>query len=274
MKKLITLTILITAALNSNAQDMAIQWQKTIGGSQRDLLYDMSPTADGGYILGGTSKSNISGDKTEDSNGGDDIWVVKTNETGAIQWQKTIGGSDFDSLKNIFQTQDGGYFIIAESDSNISGDKTENSRGENDFWILKLDATGNILWQHTYGGTRDDYTVSGTPTADGGAILGCRSKSGIGGDRTVPLKGITDAWVLKLDSNGTIEWQKSYGGDIRDAGNKIIQTPDGGYILGAESNSNISGDKTENPYNNSNDFWGGKTRCHGYCTMGQNYWWR
>ncbi|MGB3344594.1 MAG: hypothetical protein WBA61_11820 [Aequorivita sp.] len=87
MMKIITIMLLFIVAFTSEAQDIAIQWQKTVGGGDRDDLNDINPTADGGYIIGGTSLSNISGEKTENSNGDRDIWVVKTNETGSIEWQ-------------------------------------------------------------------------------------------------------------------------------------------------------------------------------------------
>ncbi|MBK9638382.1 MAG: hypothetical protein IPO63_11395 [Bacteroidetes bacterium] len=103
-----------------------IQWQNTIGGSLSDNLYSIQQTSDGGYILGGRSNSNISGDKTENSNGFDDYWIVKVDSLGVIQWQNTIGGSIIDYLYSIQQTTDGGYILGGYSCSNISGDKTEN----------------------------------------------------------------------------------------------------------------------------------------------------
>jgi len=87
MKKIITLILLLAATFAIRAQDPAVQWQATIGGSDRDDLKDINATSDAGYIIGGTSLSNNSGEKTENSNGNRDIWVVKTNETGSIQWR-------------------------------------------------------------------------------------------------------------------------------------------------------------------------------------------
>ncbi|MEO5572207.1 MAG: T9SS type A sorting domain-containing protein [Bacteroidia bacterium] len=115
-----------------------IQWQNTIGGSAPDDLYSIQQTADGGYILGGSSWSNISGDKTENSNGGNDYWIVKTDTTGNILWQNAIGGSDHDILWSVQQTTDEGYILGGYSRSNISGDKTENCNGSEDYWIMKL----------------------------------------------------------------------------------------------------------------------------------------
>lgn len=122
--------------------------------------------------MGGYSTSNISGEKTEDSNGGIDIWIVKIDGSGNIQWQNTIGGSGDDYLISLKQTSDGGYILGAGSDSDISGDKTENSRGGLDYWILKLDGSGNIDWQKTYGGDQPEFDTYIVQTSDGGYFVG------------------------------------------------------------------------------------------------------
>ncbi|MBP7713944.1 MAG: T9SS type A sorting domain-containing protein [Bacteroidota bacterium] len=223
-----------------------IQWQNTIGGNNDDNLTSIQQTTDGGYILGGYSYSDISGDKTENSQGSDDYWVVKLNASGNIQWQNTIGGSGYDQLYSIQQTSDGGYILGGYSESNISGDKTENSQGFDDYWVVKLDTTGNIQWQNTIGGGSFDYLTSIQQTSDGGYILGGYSNSGISGDKTENCQGNTDYWVVKLDASGNIQWQNTIGGNYSDWLYSVQQTSDGGYILGGCSDANISGDKTEN----------------------------
>ena len=168
MKTLALLFILLTATV----QAQEIEWQNTIGGNYTDQLYSIQQTTDGGYILGGWSESYISGDKTENSFGGSDYWVVKLDSIGNIQWQNTIGGNSGDGLYSVQQTTDGGYILGGVSTSNISGDKTENSQGYIDYWVVKLDASGNIQWQNTIGGNSDDYLTSIQQTTDGGYILG------------------------------------------------------------------------------------------------------
>ena len=145
-------------ALPVFSQAPAIQWQNTIGGNADDYAVPtiVLQTTDGGYIIGGSSSSNISGDKTENSNGSTDYWIVKTDSSGNIQWQNTIGGSGYDALVAIQQTSDGGYILGGQSQSNISGDKTENCLGGRDYWIVKTNATGVIQWQNTIGGDQDD----------------------------------------------------------------------------------------------------------------------
>ncbi|WP_084677545.1 T9SS type A sorting domain-containing protein [Altibacter lentus] len=254
MRNTIILLAVLLWVFVIQAQDPAIQWQNTIGGSSGDFMTAFEATTDGGYIMGGYSDSNISGDKTENSNGALDIWIVKIDASGSITWQNTIGGSGDDYLLSIQQTSDGGYILGAGSDSNISGDKTENSRGGLDYWILKLDNNGAISWQKTYGGAMPDFDTYVIETSDGGYFVGGYSDSGVTGDKTDPSNGQRDYWALKLNSTGAIVWQNSIGGSMVERPQAVLQTTDGGYLLGGFSNSPVSGDKTE-PSQGGNDYW-------------------
>jgi hypothetical protein len=231
-----------------------IQWQNTIMAFQDDYATSIQQTTDGGYIVGGHSNSNISVDKTENSKGGLDFWFLKLNAQGVIQWQKTLGGSGDDYVTTIRQTSDGGYIIGGTSNSNISGDKIENSKGSFDYWILKVDTSGGIEWQNTIGGINNDYLNSLLSTSDGGYFLGGHSESNISGDKTENSKGGFDYWLVKIDSLGNIQWQKTIGGSNDDVLNSIQQTIDGNSILAGISSSGISGDKTENSQGQS-DYW-------------------
>jgi len=235
----------------------SIQWQKVIGGTSEDELYAVHQTRDGGYICGGWSGSNISGDKTENCFNSSDLWIVKLDSAHNIEWQNTIGGTSADDLITISQTTDGGYIIGANSESNISGDKTEDNVGGSgsfDYWILKLDTLGNIQWQNTIGGILDDQLYSLSQTRDGGYICGGISESYISGDKTEDRYGDADFWILKLDASGNIEWQNTIGGYGYDDCRSVSQTTDGGYICGGESYSDIGGDKSEDNIGMS-DFW-------------------
>ncbi len=253
MKKIITLLALLFSAISIQAQDPNILWQRTIGGSGDETLYNIKQTPDGGYIVGGGSGSDISGDKTDASNGIFDIWIVKLNSSGTIEWQNSIGGNASDDLHSIELTFDGGYILAGESTSSISGDKTENSRGLDDFWIVKLDASGNVEWDKTIGGSDSESFPQIRVINDGYYISG-DSWSNISGDKTESAIGDDDYWLLKLDTSGNIIWQKTIGGNSSDFAETLSATSDGGCIIGGESTSDISGDKTENSKGGS-DYW-------------------
>jgi len=232
--------------LNLTAQPTK-QWDKTIGGNSEDNMYSVRQTTDGGYILGGTSSTNINGDKTESSRGGYDYWIVKLNAAGVKEWDKTFGGNDRDMLKYVEQTSDGGYILGGESYSNASGDKSENSRGGYDFWIIKLDPIGNKEWDKTIGAIYDDFLFALQQTSDGGYILGGWTMSYQSGDMTETYKGGGgDYWVVKLSAVGTKQWDKTIGGSEYDIFRSLDQTADGGYIIGGVSGSDASFDKSEN----------------------------
>lgn len=231
-----------------------IIWQKTIGGSSYDSFSTMALTHDGGCILGGYSDSNISGNKTENSKGGYDFWIVKLDSSGDIVWDKTIGGSGTDVLNSIVQTLDNGFLLSGRSSSDISGDKTENSEGESDFWIVKLASNGTIEWQNTIGGNDIDQAYSANQTSDGGYIIGGFSRSTISGDKTENGQGNFDCWLVKINNVGIIEWQNTIGGSEIDGITSVMQSSDGSYILGGNSQSNISGDKSENS-RGGQDYW-------------------
>jgi len=190
-----------------------VQWQKTYGGSSDDYAYSIQQTSDGGYIVAGYTESFGAGYA--------DVWVLKLDANGNVQWQKTYGGSGWDEAYSIQRTLDGGYIVAGWTDS--------FGAGGTDAWVLKLDANGNVQWQKTYGGTYDDYANSIQQTSDGGYIVAGRTYSfGAGG---------TDVWVLKLDSSGNVQWQKTYGGTYDDYANSIQQTSDGGYIVAGVTKS-------------------------------------
>jgi hypothetical protein len=230
------------------------QWDKRYGGSLADNLNALQQTADGGYILGGRSASGISGDKSEASQGSDDFWVVKIDENGLIKWDKTFGGGSNDQIHSLQQTADGGYILGGYSNSGISGDKTEANQGFFDYWVIKIDENGVKQWDKTFGGSQNDLLFSLQQTIDGGYILGGYSASGISGDKTEASQGGDDFWVVKIDENGVKVWDKTFGGNDVERLFSLQQTTDGGYILGGESLSGISGDKTETSRGNF-DFW-------------------
>ncbi|MPT33479.1 MAG: T9SS type A sorting domain-containing protein [Chryseobacterium sp.] len=245
-KKLILASIIIFFTNMVFSQAPAIQWQKSLGGSGKDVALNIERTSDGGYITAGYSDSN-DGDVTE-NRGFLDFWIVKSDSNGNVQWQKTLGGSGSETAHSIKQTLDSGYIVLGRSASN-DGDVSGN-HGSEDFWIVKLNANGNIQWQKSLGGISVDSAFDLDLTSDGGYILKGESSSN-SGDVT-GNHGSVDFWVLKLDSIGNIQWQKSLGGSLFESAYSIQQTSDSGYILAGGSRSN-DGDVTGN--HGSFDFW-------------------
>ncbi|MEC4005454.1 T9SS type A sorting domain-containing protein [Flavobacterium sp. SUN052] len=254
MKNVVIIVLLITYCCNINAQTPTIEWQNTIGGNQIDRITDISQTTDGGYIIGGYSNSVISRDKTEQFFGTFDFWIVKLNAVGTIVWQNTIKANGINSNTLIKETTDGGFIVIGASSSNIAGDKTINTKGVDDIWLLKLNNIGTIVWQKSIGGSNADQPMSLNILTNNNILIGAISASSISGDKSDINYGIYDYWVLELDESGTILWQKTLGGSSNETLTSFNKTTDNGYIIGGYSSSGISGNKTENCYG-QNDFW-------------------
>ena len=246
-------------------------WQKSLGGSGFDLLKSIKGTKDGGFILAGTSNSNTGFHKKDSCKGNTDFWVFKLNAKGDEQWQRTIGGTGQEELLCAFQTTDGGYMLGGSSSSDATKtttsknalttskkemtNKSTNSRGNMDYWIVKLNPQGEVQWQQTYGGKYADVLRSMEQTQDGGYILGGYSNSPQSGDKTETSIGIGDYWVVKIDNSGTIEWQRTYGGNGDNQLYVIHQTKDEGYLIGGNTNSTNSLTSKGGTVSNGTDFW-------------------
>lgn len=170
-----------------------LEWQKCLGGSGHDWAHSVQQTADGGYILAGSTESN-DGDVTG-NHGGQDFWIVKLKEDGELEWQRCLGGSSNDTASAVQQTIDGGYIVSGYTESN-DGDVSGN-RGNSDYWLVKLSSSGDLLWQKCLGGSDHDYSHSLQQTTDGGYILAGSSRSN-DGDVT-GNQGDYDFWVVKLE---------------------------------------------------------------------------
>lgn len=236
------------------------QWDKRFGSSGDDYLTSVIQTVDGGFLLGGFS-SGIRGDRSQPSRGLLDYWVVKVDSRGTKLWDKRFGGSSNDRLKSLIPTADGGYLLAGTSVSDISGDKSQASRGsaDSDYWVVKVDSRGNKLWDKTIGGSRNDDLASIIPTAYGGYLLAGTSVSGIGGDKAQESRGFQDYWIVKVNRNGTKEWDRRFGGAAQDQIYSVIPivsdfVSKSGYLLAGSSSSAISGDKTQ-PRRSNNDYW-------------------
>ena len=233
------------------------EWDKRFGGTSDDYFYSMQQTADKGYILGGWSTSDSSGDKTQDNWIGADYWIVKTDSSGNKEWDKRFGGISDDDLLAVRQATDGGYILGGTTYSDgIYGDKTQANWGNffPDYWIVKTDASGNKEWDKRFGGYSTEYFSDLLYTADGGFILGASSNSGVNGDKTSANWGGYDYWIVKTDASGNRLWDKTYGGNAYDYLDALEQTSDGGYILAGLSLSDSNGLKTQ-PSQGNWDYW-------------------
>lgn len=193
---------LIKTDLNGNAE-----WNRTFGGSNEDCGHAVRQTDDGGYIITGYTGSIGAGSY--------DVWLIKTDSNGFEQWSRTFGGNADDKGHNVQQTDDGGYII--------GGETMSYGAGGREVWLIKTDNLGNELWNRTFGGTEADYCHGLEQTSDGGYIVaGPTSSFGAGN---------SDFWMIKTDSLGNEQWNRTFGGILEDNCHAVQQTDDGGYIL-------------------------------------------
>lgn len=241
-------------AVSAVAQGPRIFWQRGLGGSYNDQLSSIIATQDGGYLVGGHASSDANDQKSENSRGTFDFWLLKYDSDDRLEWQKTLGGTDWDQLNSMIQTSDEGYLLAGWSYSNASFEKSENRRGDRDYWIVKLSPTGAIEWQKTMGGQGSDVAYAALETANGDFLVGGSSASGQDGDRTAMSRGAEDFWLLRFSAQGALLWQQAYGGSGADALRTIARTTDGTYWLGGSSGSGETGDRSLPNYGGQ-DFW-------------------
>lgn len=224
------------------ASDGVVLGQHARGGSANDRLNSLVMTEDGGSLLVGATNST-DGDISGLHGSANDVWAIKVDSMGSTQWQRALGGIANDEAYSALQLPDGGFIILGSansSDGDVSGH--HGSAALADLWVVKLDSSGDLLWEHSFGGNSSDRGYSIKPTADGGYILAGETYSS-DGDVT-GLHGQNDAWVVKLDSAGNLEWQRAYGGSSTDIANAVLQLPDGGYVV-AGATSSTDGDVSD-----------------------------
>ena len=245
MKRVLLINfVFIVTVLTTVAQTApAIQWQNAIGGKTMGYVNYMTPTKDSGYIAVGSADS-VNGVNISNYHGNTDVWVAKLDGHCNIIWQKCFGGSNNEWGYKAEQTKDGGYIIAGETgstDGDVSGD-----HGGGDFWILKLDNTGNLQWQKCFGGSREETPNAIIQTNDGSYIVVGATSSNDGdvtGFHQIGQSINDDGWVVKMDSVGNLQWQKCLGGSDDDEMFDCQKTNDGGYIVAGGTASN-DGDVT------------------------------
>jgi len=254
LKKCDKVWLMLLSLVSIQSYSQKIIWDQSYGGIHGEYLMDAIATADYGFILAGSSVSGKTGNKKQDNRGNLDYWIWKMNEHGEQEWQKSFGGSGRDLLYSIDMSSDGGYVLGGSSDSNATeGIKKENCKGSEDYWVVKLDAGGNVLWEKTLGGRGQDVLTRVISLKDGGVLLGGSSNSDKSDDKEKDSYGGLDFWVVKLDNKGKIEWERTLGGKYDDVLKSMIATSDGGYMLGGYTNSPSSDTKSTD--NLTGDYW-------------------
>lgn len=193
------------------------EWSKTYSRSWHELTTSIQQTIDGGFIVAGITNFYITGEQ--------DFSLLKLDFYGNEEWNKTYGGDKDEgevpaqvinySGVSIQQTIDGGFIVV--------GGTKSYGAGNSDVWLLKVDSFGNVEWDKTYGGEKDDTAMSIQETDDNGFIIAGYTES-FGA-------GKSDIWLLKVDSFGNVEWDKTYGDEEYDVPMSIQQTSDGGFIV-------------------------------------------
>jgi hypothetical protein len=215
-----------------------MNWSQTYGGAGDDEAYSLVQTSDGGYALAGYTSSFGAGYY--------DFYLVKTDSAGNQQWSKTYGGAGDDEAYSMIQTSDGGYALAGFTDSFGGGGYR--------FYLVKTDSAGTMLWNKTYGGQGESEAYSVIQTSDGGyALAGYTDSYGAGG---------FDFYLVKTDSAGNMQWNKTYGGIGDDEAYSVIQTSDGGYALAGYTSSYSPG---------VTSFWLVKTNSTGDLQWSQTY---
>ncbi|AYN66163.1 hypothetical protein D1013_01590 [Euzebyella marina] len=194
-----------------------IEWSQYYGGTFTDTAYDVVELNKGGYLIVGSSDSfdvDIS-----DNKGTYDFWVVRITDVGELLWEKNFGGSEIDEAKAIVPTADGNFLIVGDTRSNDQDVST--NKGAADIWVVKIDGAGELVWERTYGGSGFDAASSVVATSDGGYLIAGNSRSGDGDLQS--NQGQNDAWVLKINDEGIIVWQRSVGGSQIDLAAAVIE---------------------------------------------------
>ncbi|OEK01843.1 hypothetical protein BFP97_10095 [Roseivirga sp. 4D4] len=234
-----------------SASDRSILWQTRVGGNGADWAFDIKETSDGQVVVGGyTTSTDLAGISPM---GSLDLYLVKINSsTGNKIWERTYGGSGFESADELLPNVDGGVAVGAYS---ASTDLGQANNGSFDYWVFSTNGNGDVLWEKLYGGPGLDAIRSMTQTPDGGFVFAGQSSSGAGGDKSEDNLGFDDIWVVRTNSVGELLWERTIGGAGYDWGQAAYALLDGSVVIGGFSNSPAGGDKLSDNINASLDIW-------------------
>ncbi|MDF3026888.1 MAG: hypothetical protein K0S23_1195 [Fluviicola sp.] len=251
MKKILLFCLLIYST--GFGQNFTISDQHHYGSSDSDNLIKTIKCQDSGFLM--VLKSNGSNhDKTQASFGGNDIWVVRLNADKSIRWEKSFGGNSEDIPYSVVELSDENILILGASASGVSGNKTSGNFGSNDYWVLKLNASGTKIWDKSFGSSSYDNPIAILAISPLNYFIAGISGGGVSGSKNSPSYGSSDVWCIGIDSSGTEIWQQAYGGTGNDGGvisavpTGICPLQNGNVLLLTASNSGVSGVKTSPNY--------------------------
>ncbi len=236
-----------------------IEWERSYGFAGHDHAYDLVQTPDGGFFFtgfldivasdgaGGTDKRN-----SLTRHGVGEFWGTKIDAQGNLQWRKFFGGSNNDRAYGLVSSSDGGFIMTGFSESDDTD--ISNTKGSYDFWLVKVDGNGNLVWEKSYGGSGIEVSYDIEKTTDNAYVVVGHTFST---DKDISAShGESDVWLIKIDEEGELLWERTYGGAGFDSGNSVKQAADGGYLIAGNSRSSDQ-DLTENF--GENDMWVLKT---------------
>ena len=231
-----------------------VELVKTYGGSGIDEAVSVVEATDGNYLVLGTTRSS-DGDITDRSGSDSDFWLLKLSKTGDVIWSKTYGGSDDENASRITKTNDGGYLLSGYTTSS-DGDVFENA-GFQDYWVVKVDNSGTIMWEKTFGFSGSDQAFKAIQTSDGGyfvtGFFDVSASGGAGNDfQRGIMHGVGEFWGIKLNASGNTQWRRYFGGTNNDRSYDAHETADGGFLMTGTSES-VDFDKTDPK--GSYDYW-------------------
>ena len=201
---------------SANAESRDAIWTRTFGGAYADGGRALCETAEGGFIITGYTYSSGAGES--------DVLVLRTDDLGELIWSKTIGGCGWETGNSVCLLPDGGYVI--------AGETTSGQAGSRDMYLIRLDSSGNILWEKTFGGSGVD-TAESVCTTQNGDILVCGYTESFG-------NGESDIYVVKTDSDGEVLWEKTFGGAGPETGDCIVPDVNNNFLIAGSTGSYTS----------------------------------
>ncbi len=220
----------------------ALKWERNFGGTENDICTSISSTKDGGFIIGGNSFSGKGDSKSSEHYGDSDFWILKLDAFGAVEWERSYGGSGKEELVSIIETTKGDFLILGNSSSDSSGSLTVQSKGAVDVLLIKVDKLGNELWQKSFGGEYSEAAI-GVIEFNGKYLVGLNSNSGFLKADSQTNTSLNDAALLLLNDMGNLIGSQTLGGNEADDLVGFVKTAQDELFCLVNSNSGVSSSK-------------------------------